>query len=556
MPANPRLLLAGRYRLVNPLGQGGMGRVWLARDEVLRRDVAIKELMAPSGLTEGERRDLRERVMREARAIARLDQANVVRIFDVLQNGGEPWIVMEFVPSRPLDAVLAEDGPLAPAEAARIGLAVLSALRAAHQVGLLHRDVKPANVLLAHDGRVVLTDFGLALVFDDTSLTQSGIVLGSPSYISPERAIDGLESPAADLWSLGVLLYAAVEGRTPYERRTSVAVLAAVATELPEPPRQAGPLTPVLEGLLRKEPSRRIGIEEAEWLLRQVASRKPSDGAAPAPGATALPDATAQPDQAGSPSSPPPSASSPSASSPERPRARHRAAMWIPTVVSVLAVAFAGSLVLRKDSGASEATGAPSPPGGVIGAVASPSGTPPPNAAAKAPSGEASRKPGTTPTSRAAATSRARTSKASARGTAAPTGPTLVTVVERTARIYGIHDRCLDDESAKTADGNMVQLWDCEELQQQYWTHTATGTLQVFGRCLRAAGGGTVSGSLVELWTCDGGAEQRWQFDSTGHLVNRAAGLCLDDPSGGVDYGIQLDVAACRDAAGQHWRMP
>src|SRR4051812_12948404 len=198
--------LAGRYRLVRPLGQGGMGRVWLARDEVLHRYVAIKELVTPPGLSSDRQREMRERSIREARSIARLNHTNVVRIFDVLHADGQPRIVMEFVPSRSLQQVLAEDGPLAPAEAARIGLAVLAALRAAHRAGLLHRDVKPANVLLAEDGRVVLTDFGLAMASDDPSMTQTGAIVGSPSYLAPERAIDGAVGPAADLWSLGATL--------------------------------------------------------------------------------------------------------------------------------------------------------------------------------------------------------------------------------------------------------------------------------------------------------------------------------------------------------------
>ncbi|MFF3867486.1 protein kinase [Micromonospora sp. NPDC001898] len=293
MPDIPQRSIAGRYRLVSPLGQGGMGRVWLARDETLRRDVAIKELVPPPGLTDDERREMRERSMREARAIARLDQSNVVRIFDVLHADGEPWIVMEFVPSRSLHAVLAENGPLTPTQVARIGLAVLAALRAAHRAGLLHRDVKPANVLLADDGRVVLTDFGLATAPDDPSMTRTGIVLGSPSYLPPERLTDGMPGPAADLWSLGATLYAAVEGRPPYARSSAIATLTAIATDPPTPPQRAGALTPALEGLLRKDPSRRIDAEEAERLLRQAVSEEPSPAHAHAQtSASARPAAT------------------------------------------------------------------------------------------------------------------------------------------------------------------------------------------------------------------------------------------------------------------------
>ena len=172
-----------------------MGRVWRATDVVLHRDVAIKELVPPPGLTPDERQEMRERSLREARAIARLNNINVVRVFDVLRTDADPWIVMEYVPSRSLQDILAADGPLPPVRAAEVGLGVLNALRAAHRNGVVHRDVKPGNVLIGEDGRVVLTDFGLATVPGDPNVTRTGLVLGSPAYISPERARDGRRSP-------------------------------------------------------------------------------------------------------------------------------------------------------------------------------------------------------------------------------------------------------------------------------------------------------------------------------------------------------------------------
>jgi serine/threonine protein kinase len=239
--ATPQLI-ADRYRLIEPLGQGGMGRVWKARDEVLHRDVAIKELVPPPGLTPEERQEMRERSLREARAIARLNNVNVVRIFDVLRTDGDPWIVMEYVASRSLQDILASDGPITPVRAAEVGLGVLGALGAAHRSGVMHRDIKPGNVLLADDGRVVLTDFGLATVPGDPNVTRTGLVLGSPAYIAPERARDGTAGPEADLWSLGATLFAAVEGQSPYARPSAIGTLAALATEPPPPPRRAGPL--------------------------------------------------------------------------------------------------------------------------------------------------------------------------------------------------------------------------------------------------------------------------------------------------------------------------
>jgi serine/threonine protein kinase len=267
VPDSRPTLIAQRYRLVGQIGQGGMGRVWAARDELLARDVAVKELVPPAGLTEPELNALRERAIREARAIAMLDQANVVRIFDVVFDGGEPWIVMELVPSRSLFDTVRDDGPMAPDRVARVGLGVLAALSAAHRAGLLHRDVKPGNVLLAHDGRVVLTDFGLATVAGDASLTSTGVVLGSPQYLAPERALDGEIGPAADLWSLGATLYAAVEGRPPYVRSSPMATLAALATELPAPPERAGVLRHALTALLQRDPARRADAETARRLL-------------------------------------------------------------------------------------------------------------------------------------------------------------------------------------------------------------------------------------------------------------------------------------------------
>ncbi|MEV8513909.1 serine/threonine-protein kinase [Dactylosporangium sp. NPDC051484] len=269
----PKALIAERYRLIESLGAGGMGRVWLARDEVLRRDVAIKEVIPPESLTPDERDELRMRTLREARAAARLNDANVVRIYDVVHTEQAPWIVMEYVPSRSLHQVIAEDGPLPPDRVVQIGLAVLAALKAAHGAGVLHRDVKPGNVLLADTGRVVLTDFGLA-VFEggDGAVTRPGLILGSPQYISPERAREGTSGPESDMWALGATLYAAVEGRSPYARSTTYATLTALATEEPDPPTRAGVLKPVLGALLRKDPRARADVAETERLLQRAAA--------------------------------------------------------------------------------------------------------------------------------------------------------------------------------------------------------------------------------------------------------------------------------------------
>src|SRR3954470_9855723 len=267
-----RFLVAGRYRLHEPVGSGGMGRVWLARDEMLDRDVAIKEFVPPDWMTDEEKARLKDRTLREARSAGRLNHPHVVRVFDVVHAEGLPWIVMEYVPSRSLYQVVNEDGPYSPVATARIGLAVLDALSAAHQAGVLHRDVKPHNVLIGTDGRVVLTDFGLATFVDDGSVTGPGLVVGSPQYVSPERARDGASTVESDLWSFGATLYAAVEGRSPFARESAMATLMALATDEPDPSVRAGRLAPVLAGLLRREPEERLTARETAARLRWIVS--------------------------------------------------------------------------------------------------------------------------------------------------------------------------------------------------------------------------------------------------------------------------------------------
>ncbi|MEU8622371.1 serine/threonine-protein kinase [Streptomyces sp. NPDC048623] len=263
-------VIAGRYRLLDVLGEGGMGTVWRARDEVLGREVAVKEVRAPAGLPAEDRERLFARLEREARSAARITHRNVVTVYDVALDDDRPWIVMELVRGLTLAETLEAEGPLPPRRAAHVGAEVCAALRAAHAAGVLHRDVKPANVLLANDGRVVLTDFGIAAVEGVSPLTMTGELIGSPEYLAPERALGRTPGTAADMWSLGVLLYAAVEGVSPFRRETPLDTLRTVVDEEPAPPVHAGPLAPVIEGLLRKDPARRLSAEAAEDQLRIV----------------------------------------------------------------------------------------------------------------------------------------------------------------------------------------------------------------------------------------------------------------------------------------------
>ncbi|MGA5894035.1 serine/threonine-protein kinase [Streptomyces venetus] len=263
-------LLAERYRLGEVLGRGGMGTVWRAQDETLGRTVAVKELRFPSNIDEEEKRRLITRTLREAKAIARIRNNSAVTVFDVVQEDDRPWIVMELVEGKSLAEVIREDGLLEPKRAAEVGLAVLDVLRSAHREGILHRDVKPSNVLIAEDGRVVLTDFGIAQVEGDPSITSTGMLVGAPSYISPERARGHKPGPAADLWSLGGLLYAAVEGAPPYDKGSAIATLTAVMTEPLEEPKNAGPLADVIRGLLTKDPAERLDDAGARAMLNSV----------------------------------------------------------------------------------------------------------------------------------------------------------------------------------------------------------------------------------------------------------------------------------------------
>ncbi|GLY97757.1 serine/threonine-protein kinase [Actinoplanes sp. NBRC 103695] len=268
-------VVAGRYRLLRELGRGGMGAVWHAHDDLLGRDVAIKEIRLPHGDDD----PMVKRALREAQAAARLKHPGIITVHNVVTEAGRPWIIMELVPGRSLADTIREHGLLTERRTAEIGLQVLDALHAAHRGGITHRDVKPANILL-DDQHVVLTDFGIAAIDDATALTRSGQMVGSPAYMAPERFGGRPATAAADLWSLGVTLYAAVTGQSPFQRDFAPATMAAILTSKPAPPAHAGRLWPVIKGLLDKDPERRLTVEQARPLLAAVAAGTP---AVPAP---------------------------------------------------------------------------------------------------------------------------------------------------------------------------------------------------------------------------------------------------------------------------------
>ncbi|MGW1746442.1 protein kinase domain-containing protein [Streptomyces sp. NPDC002092] len=284
--------MTGRYRLVESIGQGGMGRVWRAADEMLDRPVAVKE-MRIDGLDAEDSRTRRERTLREARATARIDHPNVVRVYDVVDEGERLWIVMELVVGRSLERIMVEEGPLAPGETARIGLGLVAALRQVHARGVLHRDIKPGNVLVEDKGRrIVLTDFGIAAIQDAKALTMVGMLVGSPDYMAPERISGRPQGPPSDVWSLGATLCAALGGRSPFSRGTTLATLHAVLYEEPELPAAAGPLRDVLAALLEKEPAARPALPALEEALRRVAYPAPRPTHAEEPSGSQEPPGT------------------------------------------------------------------------------------------------------------------------------------------------------------------------------------------------------------------------------------------------------------------------
>lgn len=346
------LVLAGRYKLGESIGSGGMGKVWRAHDELLNRTVAVKELTAALYVSAADRAVLHARTQKEARAAARISHPAVVTVHDVLDHGGRPWIVMQYVDGPSLAEALTPD-PITPREAARIGLQVLGALRAAHAAGVLHRDVKPGNVLLAKDGQVLLTDFGIAAIEGDSAITRTGEIVGSIDYLAPERVRGHDPGPASDLWALGATLHTAVEGTSPFRRTSAVATMQAVVVDDPPEPVRAGPLTPVITALLTKDPEARPNAVETERMLRDVLSGRTPDVARTAQVPVPAPQAQAQvqapqaqaaqalPPQTGAPyGHTPPHAYPPQVTAPVPPAAKN--GRWRTVLVAVVVAALVG----------------------------------------------------------------------------------------------------------------------------------------------------------------------------------------------------------------------
>lgn len=368
-------VIAGRYRLEKRLGRGGMGVVWRATDQLLGRQVAVKEIAQDDSLSEEEARQQRDRTLREARAVAQLRHPHIIVVHDVVEQHERPYIVMELIDGGSLAERISGRGPVDAAEAARIGIALLGALRTAHAAGVLHRDIKPANVLLqtaadeADSERVVLTDFGIAQVAGATTLTESGAFVGSPEYTAPERMSGVRTGPASDLWSLGALLCTVLSGESPFRRDSLGGILHAVVIDEIRPPEQARPLLPVVRGLLERDPERRLEAAEAEWMLRAFldTGRTPS---AASSGRTAHPTPGYTPTQRdvprrqlsipAAPPAPVPPAPAPSATAEQQsPRRTTRGVLVTALLVAAMAGAgvSAAALLMRGDDGGGGAGG-------------------------------------------------------------------------------------------------------------------------------------------------------------------------------------------------------
>ncbi|WP_326647853.1 serine/threonine protein kinase [Streptomyces sp. NBC_01750] len=596
-------VLGGRYRVTAMVGRGGMGVVGRAVDELLNREVAVKILRAYTDASASELADLRSRMQREAQAAARIRHSGVVTVHDVTEEQGLPVIVMELVDGPSLDDVLTERGTLEPREAAAIGAKLMDALDAAHRVGVLHRDVKPGNVLLERGGRVVLTDFGIASMeaSDDdamTKLTQSGQIVGSLDYLPPERAQGREPGPASDIWSLGMTLYAAVEGTSPFRRTSAWSTLAAIVTEpLPEP-RRAGPLTAVLQALMAKEPEGRPTADQAREMLERVAAGSaanlaprtptrtptqaaiptpppgfgpaPSHQASPQPGHTGYPPAGLPPTlpQSGAPTP----GHAPGASHSAAGRARRRSRTVIATAVAVvLAGGGVTYALVDKYGGTSSIEARTEPPGG-----SSPAGSGQPtegdtgvDTPSASPSGGARGKPSDAPSQRTDEDDDGKDSEAgsattpsSGGGGGNPHSSAPPTTNPSAVYLSNDYSALCAGAGNKVTNSSKVIQWGCANAQDERWVFEATTdsngkrayALQnaYSGKCMGPASS-LANGAGMVQYTCNGAVDQKWWYDSGTHaLRNVYSGKCLGLGSNATK-GSQLIQWTCNGAPDEKW---
>ncbi|GHE10647.1 serine/threonine protein kinase [Streptomyces alanosinicus] len=608
-------VLGGRYRVTAMVGRGGMGVVGRAVDELLNREVAVKVLRAYTDASATELADLRARMQREAQAAARIRHSGVVTVHDVTEEQGLPVIVMELVDGPSLDDVLTERGTLEPREAAAIGAKLMDALDAAHRAGVLHRDVKPGNVLLerwrhlpgrsgSEGGRVVLTDFGIASMEASdgdamAKLTQSGQIVGSLDYLPPERAQGREPGPASDIWSLGMTLYAAVEGSSPFRRTSAWSTLAAIVTEpLPEP-QLAGPLTAVLQALMAKEPENRPTADQAREMLERVASGSPANLASPAPVRTAteaavpLPppgfgpvlfhQASPQPPHTGYPPAglPPtvPQIGAPAAAprtagrgaAAGRARRRSRSVVVAAAAAVVLAGGGVAYAVMNWPGGSDgDGTQATGPGVGAAGGSGRPSdgdeisGMNPPNASSSAsshgkPSGAPSQRPDDGGKDGKASPT---TTPGSDGDGGAPRSSASTTADAGAVYLSNDYSALCAGAGSSTTNGAKVIQWGCTSAQDERWVFEATtdsnGKRAYFlrnaysGKCMGPASS-LASGAGIVQYTCNGAVDQKWWYDSGTRAVrNVYSGKCLGLGSKATK-GSQLIQWTCNGAQDEKW---
>ncbi|SES48142.1 Serine/threonine protein kinase [Streptomyces sp. yr375] len=519
-------LIAGRYRILDRIGRGGMATVWRAHDHQLGRQVAVKKLHPQPHLDDDELATLFERARREAHSAARISHPNVVVVHDVVDDEGLPTIVMEYVPSTTLADRITAHGPVPLEEVARIGRGVIGALRAAHRAGVLHRDVKPANVLLAEDGRVVLTDFGIAQASETSNLTRTGQLVGSVDFMAPERLVGATPGPEADLWALGATLFQAVEGRSPFLRNTVAQTMYAIAMEPPPEVRGAGTLTPLIQGLLASRPAERLSAEDAERLLRLPA--RETDPAAVAPTTRATADNAVRPQ---------PATTDLRVRRPPGRRSRKKAVWVAAAVATALLVAVAALIAVPLEQNGTSATASD----GAHPAAAST--TPPtdtdPSASATSPADPA-------PSARADATLPPSTavqedSEPKSGATVPPVGGALVVAAS---------GKCLSGGGG--TEGLQLFQATCDGSAAQRWETGSGGTLRSSGKCMTVAGGATADRTEIRLTGCDGGTDQRFHLAGTRLMADQSQ-KCVDIFGGASGTGAVLWECNGRD--NQTWTL-
>jgi serine/threonine protein kinase len=561
-------LIVGRYRVLDRIGRGGMATVWRARDELLGRQVAVKKLHPQPHLDADELDTLFERARREARSAARINHPNVVVVHDVVDDEGLPVIVMEYVPSTTLADLIKTHGPVPPEEAARIGRRVLAALRAAHRAEILHRDVKPANVLLAEDGRVVLTDFGIAQAAEASALTRTGQLVGSVDFMAPERLVGAKPGPEADLWALGATLFQAVDGRSPFLRDTVTETMYAIAMEPPPEVRDAGTLTPLIQGLLIGNPADRISADDAERLLRTAATdprrrRRVGYSAAPSGAATAADAPVVAAESAPSPkpepnselnpetepqrgtreasaADPPAERPKPATTDPQTPRPSGRTvrsgrtgrSKKLVVLATVVATAVLVTIALLVDTTKEKNTSR----AGVSGSTSSGVKSPTPHASSQASTPKAGQEDAPTEAGDESPT------------TDSGSGSSVVPAVH--ALVVPATEKCLSGGAA-TEGIQLVQAV-CDDSAGQQWRIGTDGTFRSSGKCMTVAGGASADRTEIQLTGCSGDASQRFHFSGTELLADQSQ-KCVT-VFGGTS-GTVVVLWECNNWDNQTWKV-